>query len=200
MAFSVEVKPLSVDELIQLKARADENVKNLALSAKVADSPSKLVIRDLLPRDIYSEFNGKSGVTLNLANSYEWKWSFSGATAGSELTLIDVPSSILADWYRAAHIFYLALLDPAPKFSEIRFYKENNVVVNVPLDSFDEFGTMMIHFKPNVTYTRTDTSFKVTAIPTDSSGEVYLVLGGRVALPTGISGEPNPKVVAAGRI
>jgi len=198
--FAIEIKPYSVEDLLRERPAIDSEVVNLALGAKIADDPGKLVVRDLLPRDIYTEFSGKSGVTLNLSNSYEWKWTWSGATAGSELTLVEVPSSVLADWYRATKIFYLVLYDPAPKLSELRFYKENNVAVSIPMDAFDQFGAMMITFKPRITYTKTDTSLKVTAIPKESSGTVYLALGGRVALPTGISGEPNPKVIASGTI
>lgn len=200
MSYAIEIRPITPEEILQERPKIDAEVRDMALSAKIADSPEKLIIRDLMPRDLYDPFHGKTDVTLALANNYQWKWTWSGATAGSEVTLIEVPANVLQDWSRAVKIFYLALYDPNPKVSELRFYKENVVAVSVPMDCFDRYGTLLVTFRPRIGYTKTDTSLKITAIVEEADGELWLELGGRAGLPTGIAGEPNPKVIEKGRV
>ena len=200
MAFRIEVYPYTKEELISDVAAKTPEVIKKGVETNVFETPAKGLARELKPKDIYDFFNGKTGVTLALANNYEWKWTWSGATAGSEVTLIEVPASVLRDWTRSCVMWYLVLYQPTDDIAELRFYKQNNIGVTVNFDFFDIFNTSMIRFKPEVWYDRTETSMKITAVVRSADGTVRFALGGLVSLPIGESGEPNPLVISTAKV
>jgi len=199
MAFRIDIRPYTKEELLADIASYAPQVLQKAVETNVIDSPRKGFVRELKPKD-FGVFRGKEGVTIALDNDYEWKWSWSGATAGAEVTLLEVSADVLRDWTRAMKAWYLVLYEPAADIAELRFYKQNNIAVAINFDFFDIFNASMIRFKPEIGYDRTDTGIKITAVVKTADGSARLAIGGLVALPVGIKGEPNPLVVSTAKV
>jgi len=203
MAVALDVYPLTLEEIVRRREEIDNKIAQMAVEARVVDTPTKLLLRDARPRDFY-DMSGTSGVTVLLSNGRVWTWSITGATAGTEKTIVEIPSSAMSDWNRVSYFWYFAFYDPSliEYISEIRFYKENVMALSFPVDVLDELPTetILLGFKPSISYRKTDTQLKITVMPEATSATFDLKFGGRTALPVGKSGEPNPGVLVKGRV
>ena len=202
MALFIDIRPYKLEEIPSDIHSRIPDVTRLAVETGVVDSPNKLYVRELKPKDIYDQFSGKTDVTLALANNYEWKWTWSGLTSvPSEISLVDVPSNVLRDWTRVARIWFIEIYEPIDGvIQEIRFYKQNNIALSIDTSLFDTYETSMLTFKPEITYSRKDVGLKITAVVKTADGSVRFRFGGLTALPVGEAGEPNPKVITTARL